>query len=277
MSSIGKLVRKSQAIIFWCMKGLPKAKKEAIYTIYAFCKHIDNVVEGNLDNSEKIEILNAWQQELINIYDKKVPATDIGRKIYKNCMRFKIRKEDFSEILNAALLNFPNSLIAPDYDVFNRYCYGSSEIPVYITLSVMGIFDEETKRELSKSFGRSMFMTDILKDVKEDALTGHTYFPKELLHQAGITVTDPLSIVTDKNLVSVREQIARNTAIDFNKAFEILKTADKKIVLPLRFILHIYKRYFDIMQKRGWEIISPKPNITLKDKLAIAYKSAFDK
>ena len=93
MSSIGKLVRKSQATLFWSVRSLPKAQREAIYTLYAFCRHIDNVVDGTLPEKEKEELLAAWKQELENIYDKKVPATDIGRRIYKNCMRFKLPKE----------------------------------------------------------------------------------------------------------------------------------------------------------------------------------------
>ena len=100
MSSIGKLVRKSQAVMFWCMRVLPKAKREAVYTLYAFCKHIDNVIDGNLDKEEKLEIFNAWQEELINIYDKKVPLSNIGRKIYKNCMRFKICISRNSNVYN---------------------------------------------------------------------------------------------------------------------------------------------------------------------------------
>ena len=63
MSLIGKLVRKSQATLFWCMHGLPKAQREAIYTLYAFCRHLDNVVDGNMPQKEKCELLNAWQRE----------------------------------------------------------------------------------------------------------------------------------------------------------------------------------------------------------------------
>ena len=277
MSSIGTLVRKSQATMFWCMQSLPKAKREAIYTLYAFCKHIDNVVAGSLDNVEKIEILKAWQQELINIYDKKVPESNIGRKIYKNCMRFKIKKEDFTKILDATMLDFPDSLKAPSYETFYQYCNGLSEIPAYITLSIMDVLEENEKRELSKSFGRAMFITNILKDIKDDAINGHLYIPQELLKQAGITSSDPLTAVTDKNLIAVREILARNAATDFNNAFKLLQLTDKKTTRPLRFILHVYKRYFDIMQNRGWEIMSPKPVIETKDKLAIAYKVFFDK
>ncbi len=277
MSSVGKLVRKSQAVMFWCMQVLPKAKREAVYTLYAFCKHIDNVIDGSLDKSEKLEILKAWQEELVNIYDKKVPISNIGRKIYKNCMRFKICKEDFRHILSSAMMNCPDYIKAPNYDNFYQYCYGSVEIPMYITLSIIDILDEEQRRELSKSFGRAIFITDVLKDLKKDANRGRLYIPEELLRQANIKSKDPLTVITDKNLISVREVLARDVSACFDNAFKMLQYTDKKLTRPLRFILHIYKRYFDIMQNRGWEIISPKPIIGLKDKLVIAWKVVLDK
>lgn len=277
MSVVGKLVRKSQATLFWCMQGLPKAQREAIYTLYAFCRHLDNVVDGNMPQQEKCELLNAWQRELENIYDKKVPATDIGRKIYKNCMRFKIQKSDFSEILNCTLLDCPQPLQAPNFDVFYHYCYGTAEMPAYIMLSIIGELSEAQKRELAQSFGRAMMITNILKDVKEDALAGHLYMPAELLHKAGIDAINPMDVITDKNLIAVREQLARIAAESFDKAFALLAKGDKKKMLPLKVILNIFQRYFAIMQNRGWEIMSPRPHIGRFDKLAIAYKTMFGK
>ena len=60
------------------MRGLPKAKREAIYTLYAFVQHLDDVVSSNLSEKEKIDLLSAWKIELDNIYDKKVPATNMA-------------------------------------------------------------------------------------------------------------------------------------------------------------------------------------------------------
>ena len=277
MSSIGKMVRRSQATMFWCMQGLPKAKREALYTLYAFCRHIDNIIDSKLPEPEKIELLNAWQQELENIYDKKVPVSDIGRKIYKNCMRFKIKKADFSEILNSAMLDFPKPLQAPQYETFYKYCYGSYEIPAYITLQIMGCMEEPQMRELAKSLGRAIYITRVLKDIKDDAKANHLYLPKELLEKSDIFSTVPLTAVTDKNLISVREQLARNASADFSAAFNILQKTDKKLTRPLMFILHIYKRYFDLMQNRGWEIISPKPLIKTRDKIVIALNTILKK
>lgn len=90
MSSIGRIVRKNHSALFWCTRHYPKAKREAVYTLYALVKHFDDLSSSSLPEKDKADILAAWQREIANIYDRKVPETDIGRRIYKNCMRFKL-------------------------------------------------------------------------------------------------------------------------------------------------------------------------------------------
>ena len=64
MSTVGRIVRKSQTSLFWCMRGLPKAKREAIYTLFAFIKHIDSIVESPMPEAEKLDLLEAWKIEI---------------------------------------------------------------------------------------------------------------------------------------------------------------------------------------------------------------------
>ncbi len=277
MSAVSRIVRKSQATLFWCMQGLPKAKREAIYTLYAFVKHLDDIVQSNLPQNEKEDLLSAWKIELDNIYEKKVPATKIGRKIYKNCMRFKIQKEDFSKILESSLLDFPKPLQAPTADIFNKYCQGSAVIPTYITLLIMDEMKEASKRTLASNFGMAMEITNILRNIKDDALNQHLYIPKEILQQAGISSHIPTSVITDKNLTYARELLAKQASQYFTKAHKMISASNKKTMRPLRFIFHIYKRYFDIMSHRGWEIMSPKPTIKRIDKIMIAINTIFDR
>lgn len=277
MSAVGRIVRKSQATLFWCMRGLPKAKREAIYTLYAFVQHLDDVVSSNLSEKEKIDLLSAWKIELDNIYDKKVPATKIGRKIYKNCMRFKIQKEDFSQILEAFLLDCPKPMQAPSNKVFTAYCHGTAVIPVYIMLLIMNEMKEASKRTLAFNFGMAMEITNILRNIKEDASKKHLYIPKELLKQSGVLSTDPSVVITDQHLTVAREKLAQDASSYFSKAHKMLSASNKKNTRPLRFIFHIYKRYFDIMSYRGWEIMSPKPKIGRLDKVMIAINTIFDR
>lgn len=277
MSTVGRIVRKSQTSLFWCMRGLPKAKREAIYTLFAFICHIDSIIDSSMSEDEKTDLLEAWKIELDNIYDKKVPETKIGLKIYKNCMRFKIKKEDFEPILEAAILDCPQPLQAPSEKVFDAYCNGSAIMPLYITLAIMGDFKEASMRALASNFGMAIELTNILRNIKEDALKGHLYMPKELLEKAGIKSINPMNVVTDKNLTAVREQLGLRAHECFMKTYKMIYASNKKNMRPLRLIYHIYKRYFDIMFLRGWEIMSPKPQISKKDKLAIVFKTIFDR
>lgn len=109
MNNIKRMVKKSGTSFFWSMRLLPAAQRNAMYTIYAFFRHIDDIVDGEADMDEKLELINAWREELDNIYDKKLPTTDIGRKIYKNCMRFKLPKEEFIKMIEQHLYGLAQS------------------------------------------------------------------------------------------------------------------------------------------------------------------------
>ena len=258
MNNIKRIVKKSGSSFFWSMRFLPKAKRNAMYTIYAFCRHLDDIVDGDAEMSEKLELIAAWREELDNIYDKKTPATDIGRKIYKNCMRFKLPKEELSRLIEAISMDIPNPVQAPSLDELYRYCRGVAGVPGSLSLRIFGCQDEEVIEQLSTSLGTALQITNILRDVKEDAQLNRLYIPREFLEKAGITSVDPLTVVVDKNLAIAREELARIAVANFEKADGLIKKLDKKTSRHVRMIESIYRRYFDMMQRRGWEIISPK-------------------
>ena len=276
MNNIKQIVKKSGSSFFWSMRFLPLAKRNAMYTIYAFCRHLDDIVDGDSDMAEKVELIDAWREELNNIYDKKAPVTEIGRKIYKNCMRFKLPKEELSRLIEAISMDIPNPIQAPSLDELYRYCRGVAGVPGSLSLRIFGCQDEELIAQLSDSLGTALQITNILRDVKEDAQINRLYIPREFLEKAGITSRDPLTVVVDKNLAIAREELAQIAIANFNRAQELITKLDKKTARHVRMIERIYRRYFDIMQKRGWEIISPKPKLGKLSKFSIALRAYFN-
>ena len=248
-----------------------------MYTIYAFFRHIDDIVDGNAPVEEKLDLLAAWRQEIDNIYDKKVPTTDIGRKIYKNCMRFKLPKEEFIRLIDCISMDLPQPIQAPSLQRLLQYCRGVAGVPGNLSLRIFGCTDPKLIEELATSLGTALQLTNILRDVKEDALLQRLYIPAEFLQKAGIETTDPLSAVVHKNLVRARQELASVAEQNYTKAFELIKKLDKKTARPVKAIAYIYKRYFDIMEKRGWEVISPKPKVARSSKLYLALKAFFGK
>lgn len=270
------MVKKSGTSFFWSMRLLPIGKRNAMYTIYAFFRHIDDIVDGDKDINEKLELIEAWRQELDNIYDKKTPATEIGRKIYKNCMRFKLPKSEFVRMIDSITMDLPNPVQAPSIEQFNKYCRGVAGVPGSLSLRIFGVEDEKLIEQLSTTLGNALQITNILRDVKEDAQADRLYIPREYLDKAGIDATDPLTVVVNKNLAIAREELAKVAAQNYADAYELIKKLDKKTARPVLMIANIYKRYFDIMQNRGWEIISPKPYISKWKKLGIALQTFFN-
>lgn len=277
MNNINRIVKKSGSSFFWSMRLLPRAKREAMYTIYAFCRHIDDIVDGDLPVKEKQDLINAWREEIDNIYDKKVPATEIGRKIYKNCMRFKLPKEEFIKLIDSISMDLPKPLQAPKLEDFLKYCRGVAGVPGNLSLRIFGCEDENLIEELATSLGNALQITNILRDVKEDAQANRLYIPKEYLKKAEITSKKPSEVLVNKNLSVAREELAKMASEDYARANQIIPFLDKDTARPVKAIAAIYKKYFDIMQNRGWEIVSPKPQISRFNKLSLALRAYFGK
>lgn len=275
MLSLGYIVRKSRSSLFWCMQSLPKAQREAVYTLYAFCCHIDDIIRSSINTKEKEALLKAWSEELDNIYNKKVPATNIGRKIYKNCMRFNLEEKKFEAILESAYLNVPKPLFAPKQDVFEKFVYGISIAPLEMILQITSQEKEQIRRDLAYNLGMALITSLVLKDLKSDAQKGRLYIPREILERANVKITTPLGVIEDKNLIAAREELAKITEKSLKNTWRILNKMNKKETLTLRFIVTVCQCYFDIMKQRGWEIIAPKPHIGAWKKIKIVYKILF--
>ena len=99
----------------------------------------------------------------------------------------------------------------------------------------------------------------------------------EMLEDAGIMATDPLTVIVNPNLAKAREELAKIAAEDYEVSYQLIKQLDKKVARPVLMMANIYKRYFDIMQNRGWEIISPKPQLSKIKKLSLALRAFFFK
>ena len=275
MKSLGDMVRRSQPSLFWCTRGLPRANREAIYTLSAFCRHIDDSLRSPMNAHEKTDLLNAWKEELDNIYDKKIPATNIGRKIYKTSVRFDLAKGMWLQILQSAYLDAQQPLQAPTQDVFEQYVVGMSVVPLHLTLMITVPEHPRANQELALNLGKATAITYILRDIKSDAKRGHMYLPSDVLKETGVEIGTPQKMLEDKNLIAARAELAKKVSGYYDKAERLLSKMDKSKTKPLRLLMNTAQALFDEMNERGWEVISPKPNLSITKRLNILYKTLF--
>ena len=275
MLSLGDIVRKTQPSLFWSMRGLKKAKREAIYTLFAFCRHLNQLIHADMTDDEKKELLNSWQEELNNIYDKKVPATNIGRKIYKNCLRFNLPKQCWLDILHSTFLNTPYPLQAPEREVFEQYVHGASIMPFQLALMIIDNTHPKVNMELAHNLGLSTMITYILRDIKEDAEEGYFYIPQDILQQSGVKISTPHHMIENNNLPTARKLLSEIADKSFAKSSRLLSKMNKTDTQMFRLINNISRCYFEQMQRRGWEIMSPKPKISWLKNLKIINTTLF--
>ncbi|MBQ9271668.1 MAG: squalene/phytoene synthase family protein [Alphaproteobacteria bacterium] len=275
MHSLGDFVRHSQPSLFWCTRGVARANREAIYTVFAFCRHIDSVLRSATSSEEKVELLNAWREEIDNIYDKKVPATNIGRKIYKNSIRFDLPKIMWLQILDSAFLDAKKPIVAPDTAIFQQYLTGMAIVPMHLALMILTPEHPRANQELAKNLGYAVFVTYILRDIKSDAKRGRIYIPSEILQNNNVNIDTAQDVLEDKNLIYARAQLAKSAEKCYIKAERLLSKMNKTSTRPLRLIMNVTHSVFAEMNARGWEIIAPKPRLSLRRRIGILYKTLF--
>ena len=270
---INKMIKQTDYSVFLEIQMLPLKEKRAVSTLYAFCKHLSDILQSNDSLSQKEELIKLWYQEIDNIYQKKTPASNIGRDIYKNCMRFQVPKEDLLVVLNNVEREMKKPLCAPSMSDFENYCFGMVGAPSKVMLRILGCKDEKLIKALSLSLGKAVQITNILKNVRDDAAKNKLYIPSLFLKKAGIKTKKPQAVITDKNLILARQELAEVAKEDYKKAFELMSRLDKRTERNIKGFVYIYKKYFDMMSARGWEVISPKPKLNLFSKMFLIMKA----
>lgn len=275
MLSVGDLVKKWQPSLFWCMRGVSKPKREALFTLFAFCRHIDSLARSPMPVAEKKELLKAWREELANIYEKHIPATNIGRKIYKNCLRFDLEQKKWAELLDCAALNVPKPMSAPKRPMFEQYLNSTAVAPFELALKIISGKNSTANAELAKNLGRAVIITLILRDAKDDAKAGRLYLPQDILEQAKIASFEPMQAIEDSNFACARQLLANEAELAFYKAERLLGKLPKKNTLALRYVNNFFFLLFRTMQKRGWEVISPKPRLNIYNRMRVLFRTLF--
>ena len=172
-------VKRSGSSFFWAMRLMSPQKRNAIYSVYAFCREVDDIADGNAKEFQKRNKLSNWRTEIESIYQAK-PNTLLGQSLMPAVNSYKLVKQDFMDLLDGMEMDIGNSLQIPDLPELWIYC---DRVVCSVGRLSNSIFelDRETGNQLAKSLGTALQLTNILRDVHEDYTRGHIYLPNSLL------------------------------------------------------------------------------------------------
>lgn len=214
------VVRRSGTSFYWGMRVLPPERRRAMYAVYAFCREVDDIADGSLPAAAKAARLDAWAEEIERLYQGR-PTEPIARALAGPVAAFALAKRDFLAVIEGMRMDAADALRLPDMAALARYCdcvacaVGRLSNPVFGIPRALG-------DPLAKALGEALQITNILRDLDEDAALNRLYLPADLLARHGIRADDAAGVLAHPALAAACAEIAALARARFGEAREIL-------------------------------------------------------
>jgi phytoene synthase len=249
----------SGSSFYAAMKVLPPAERAAMFDIYAFCRQVDDIAdEAGIDKAERRRQLDAWRADLDALYAGGTPK--LSAFLAKPVRRFGLRKADFLAVIDGMQMDVDADIVAPPYQVLDLYCDRVASAVGRLSVCVFGM-EEAPGVALSHDLGRALQLTNILRDVDEDAEIGRLYMPLEALQAAGITSRDPKGVVADPRLDTACRWVAAKAHAHYAEAEAIMAQRPKGRLIAPRLMGAVYGEILKRMEAEGWA--APRRRVSL--------------
>lgn len=243
-------MRASGSSFYAGMRLLPKAEREAMFAIYAFSRAVDDIAdEGNDSRSVRHAALDAWRRDIERIFagSPRVRAAYLVPVV----RRYGLREEDFFAVIDGMDMDVAENILAPDLAKLDLYCDRVASAVGRLSVKIFGMADGPGF-ELAHHLGRALQLTNVLRDLDEDASVGRLYMPQEFLAEAGIATRDPVTAITDPAIDKACRMMASLAHEHYNQADLILRSRPRGLLRAPRLMGAVYAQILGKMENEGW-------------------------
>jgi squalene synthase HpnD len=241
----------SGSSFYLAMRILPAAQRDAMYQVYAFCRAVDDIADSDMPRAERAAGLERWRADIDACY-AGAPRASL-RALTRHIHTFHLKREDFHEMINGMAMDAAADICAPDDDTLDLYCDRVASAAGRLSVRIFGM-EEEPGRLLAHHLGRALQLTNILRDIDEDADINRCYLPRELLALEGISTTSPAAIVDDPSLPRVCAKLVTRAHEHFAKADAIMDAAPRNHVRAPRIMSGVYRCLLERTVERGFDL-----------------------
>ncbi len=261
----------SGSSFYAAMRILPRAQREAMFQIYSFCRQVDDIADSNGPRPERLAALQQWRDDIDALYQGRPPER--LRDYVASVHKFGLKREDFLAIVDGMEMDVPQDIRAPDLATLDLYCDRVASAVGRLSVRVFGL-PEADGMLLAHHLGRALQLTNILRDIDEDAGLGRLYLPREGLLLAGITGDDPQKVTADRALPKVCGPLAERARKHFEKADEVMDRNSRRAVRAPRIMSRYYRAILDLLVQRGFAVPRTPVRVSKLTRLAIILRYA---
>lgn len=240
----------SGSSFYTAMRLLPKAEREAMFAIYLFCRLVDDVADdGSRPRPDRAAALAHWRRDIDALY----AGQQAGQAAFLQgpVQAFRLARADFLAVIDGMEMDVVADIRAPDLVTLDLYCDRVAVAVGRLSTRIFGM-DEASGDALAHHLGRALQLTNILRDLDEDAGMGRLYLPRELLVQAGIEATDPTAVIADARVDRACRVLAARSLDHFAAADRLLTSRPRGRLLAPRLMAAVYRAILQRMLAEGW-------------------------
>jgi squalene synthase HpnD len=245
------VTERSGSSFYGAMRVLPTAKREAMFAIYAFCREVDDVADEPAPLEDKKRRLNEWRAEIDRLYAGH-PTYPTTRALLVPVQSFNLEKKDFMALIEGMEIDASETTLhGPTMAELEHYCACVAGAVGYLSICVFGCTTNAAK-ELAWALGQALQLTNILRDLQEDAERGRLYLPHEFLERYGIKTRDPMAVMAHPNLEAVCAEMATLARRRFSQAVRKMRECPRRQMRPAVVMMFVYRAILDKLVERGW-------------------------
>lgn len=239
------------------MRVLPKAEREAMYAVYAFCRAVDDIADDQQgERADRAVALDAWRSDIEALYAGGDPGQ--AGFLVEAVRRFDLQKDDFVAVIDGMAMDVAGDVRWPPFETLDLYCDRVASAVGRLSVNIFGM-ERAIGVTLSHHLGRALQFTNILRDIDEDAAIGRVYLACEHLSAAGISLTTPPQVINDPRIDVACRPLAAIAHDHYAKANAILATRPHGHLIAPRLMAAVYAPILSRMEKVGWT--SPRTRI----------------
>ena len=231
------------------MRILPRERREAMYAVYGFCRIVDDIADGDACRDDPVGAMNQWRADIDALYN----GGDAGQAAFlaPHVARYGLKREDFLAIIDGMEMDLRGPVVAPDAATLDLYCDRVASAVGRLSVRIFGLA-EKPGIELAWHLGRALQLTNILRDIDEDAGLGRLYLPRESLLEAGMSDLTPDAVLAHPGLPAVCAKLVAQAHRHFAEATRIMDGSPRAAVKAPRLMASAYGDVLARVEKRGF-------------------------
>jgi 15-cis-phytoene synthase len=257
------ITRRSSSNFYYAFMLLPAERRRALYAVYAFCRFVDDIADDE-SSREPGRLLERWREELGRVYGG-APTRPVSRALADAARRFAIPRKYFDEVISGVEMDLSRKRYAT-FEELKLYCYRVASAVGLICIEVFG-YSNPAARVYAEDLGVAFQITNILRDVKEDAGRGRIYLPLEDLERFGVTEDEILRGIYSSAFVDLMAFEANRAREYYQRAERALPREDRSTLLTAEAMRLIYGSLLNLIIRSNYRVLDRRLSLSTSRKL----------